>query len=77
VTEAVYSVRGAARRVHRSRWTIQRWMHQGLPHSRPSEHHVRIQEADLLTWYRRKLVANPTTPAGRRARQTNFEQSAA
>lgn len=54
--EAVYTVRSAARRVRRSRSTIQRWMHHGMPHRRLGSHHVEIDEADLTAWLRRALI---------------------
>lgn len=56
MTEEVYSVRGAARRVRRSRWTIQRWMRHGMPHRRISDQHVEIDEAELTAWLRRSII---------------------
>ncbi len=51
-----YSVRGAARRVHRHRSTIQRWMRLGLPHRRIGTHEVEIDEDDLTSWWRETLI---------------------
>lgn len=53
----VYNVRQAARRVERSRWTVQRWLHDGLPHRRRSDQVVEIDEADLTAWLRARTRA--------------------
>ena len=53
------SLRNAARRVHRDRRTLRRWMREGMK-SVWFEGTKYIELSELLTWYRRKLLANPT-----------------
>ncbi|WP_181068028.1 hypothetical protein [Rathayibacter sp. AY1A7] len=57
-----YSVRGAARRVKRTRTTVQNWLREGMPHRRLGTHRVEIDEDVLTDWLRRKIVANPCRP---------------
>jgi len=57
-----YSVRGAARRVGRTRTTIQNWLGEGMPCRRFGTHRVEIDETVLTDWLRRKIVANPCRP---------------
>jgi predicted site-specific integrase-resolvase len=56
---AFLGIRASARRVQRSRRTIQRWLRQGMPYIQ-FEGRKMILEQDLLSTYRTKLLSNPT-----------------
>ena len=56
---AFLGIRASARRVQRSRHTIHRWLRQGMPYTLHEGRRF-ILEEHLLTWYRKKLLANPT-----------------
>jgi hypothetical protein len=50
----LYDVRSASRRVKRSRWTVYRWMHEGLPFRTVNGRRY-IAHDDLLLMLRTKI----------------------
>jgi hypothetical protein len=52
----ILNLQAAARRVHRSRRTISRWVREGLPHHDDGGQKF-ILLADLLTFWRDKMLA--------------------
>lgn len=51
--------REAAKRVHRSIRTINRWRRNGMPMSFDATGHRVVEEEVLLTWWRARLEAWP------------------
>lgn len=63
MSDEVLSIREAARRVHRSRRTIHRWLSAGMPwHQRPGDPTKWIHLADLQAVFIARLDMNPTRP---------------
>lgn len=56
------SLRNAARRVSRDRRTLQRWMVEGMS-TETMNGAKYVEREELLSWYRKKILANPTRPS--------------
>jgi hypothetical protein len=51
-----FGIRAAGRRVNRSRYTIHRWLQQGMPYKVVDERRY-IELTDLHLWLRKKIKA--------------------